>query len=314
MNNSIKRIISLNLFIILLVLFVLSSVAASGPSVNYSIEVGDTAFTSDTSSSGTGWSYDGATNTLTLDGYNGDSIKASGDLTVYVKSTSTVSGTDASPNGITANGVLNINAEAPLTVNGANGNFSNGGDAVFAYDAKISTKKSGSITFNGGNSTMLSGGVGLKANNIELSAEKSEINGGNNSSAVFFIQSFEVKNISSILFTAGTNALNAISFLKNGTYTFEDGLKITFEDGNKKISVIPSSEIIYGDINDDGKIDTKDAVILAQYLAKWKITFTARNSAAADCNADGIVDIIDAVLLAQYLAKWEVTLGPVALN
>ena len=30
---------------------------------------------------------------------------------------------------------------------------------------------------------------------------------------------------------------------------------------------------------------------------------------AADCNGDGKVDIKDAVLLAQYLAGWNVTLG-----
>ena len=62
----------------------------------------------------------------------------------------------------------------------------------------------------------------------------------------------------------------------------------------------------FGDVNGDGTIDTKDAVLLAQYLAKWSVTVS---EAAADCNNDGIIDTKDAVLLAQYLAKWDVTLG-----
>ena len=61
-----------------------------------------------------------------------------------------------------------------------------------------------------------------------------------------------------------------------------------------------------GDINNDGVINIKDAVLLAQYLAKWDVTLDMK---AADCNADGKIDIKDAVLLAQYLAKWKVTLG-----
>lgn len=62
---------------------------------------------------------------------------------------------------------------------------------------------------------------------------------------------------------------------------------------------------IGGDSNNDGKIDIKDAVLLAQYLAEWTVTI---NKTAADCNGDGKVDIKDAVLLAQYIAEWDVEL------
>ncbi len=63
---------------------------------------------------------------------------------------------------------------------------------------------------------------------------------------------------------------------------------------------------IIGDTNCDGKIDTKDVVLLAQHLAKWTVTI---DEVAADCNADGKIDTKDVVLLAQHLAKWAVTLG-----
>ncbi|MBR6646980.1 MAG: dockerin type I repeat-containing protein, partial [Clostridia bacterium] len=65
---------------------------------------------------------------------------------------------------------------------------------------------------------------------------------------------------------------------------------------------------IAGDINDDGEINVRDAVLLAQYLAGWNVEI---NDSAADVNGAETVDIRDAVLLAQYLAGWNVELvGP----
>ena len=65
----------------------------------------------------------------------------------------------------------------------------------------------------------------------------------------------------------------------------------------------------YGDITNDGKINTKDAVLLAQYLAEWQVSISADGLAAADVYKDGKINSKDAVLLAQYLAMWNVTLG-----
>lgn len=72
---------------------------------------------------------------------------------------------------------------------------------------------------------------------------------------------------------------------------------------NGKVTVENS---IIGDTNADGVIDTKDAVLLAQYLAGWSVT---PDLVACDCNVDGKIDTRDAVLLSQYLADWDVTLG-----
>lgn len=80
-----------------------------------------------------------------------------------------------------------------------------------------------------------------------------------------------------------------------------DELNISMISGT--VNVIKATP---GDLNDDGFVNTKDAVLLAQYLANWEITV---NLDAADCNADGTVNSKDAVLLAQYLARWDVTLG-----
>lgn len=68
-------------------------------------------------------------------------------------------------------------------------------------------------------------------------------------------------------------------------------------------------EIMYGDVNGDGKIDSFDSISLSQYLA-WGDE-SKINKQNADVNGDGKIDSRDAVLLAQYLAGWEsAKLGP----
>ena len=67
-----------------------------------------------------------------------------------------------------------------------------------------------------------------------------------------------------------------------------------------------AASYLYGDTNNDGLINAKDAVLLAQYLANWDVQI---NLLAADCNGDKEVNAKDAVLIAQYLANWDVTLG-----
>lgn len=64
--------------------------------------------------------------------------------------------------------------------------------------------------------------------------------------------------------------------------------------------------ILYGDVNGDGSVDVRDAVLLAQYLANWNVKI---DSTCADCDADGAINVRDIVLLAQYLAHWDVSLG-----
>lgn len=70
---------------------------------------------------------------------------------------------------------------------------------------------------------------------------------------------------------------------------------------------ISSAEAVkYGDTNRDGKVDIKDVVLFAQYLANWNVDIGMEE---ADCNKDEKVDIKDIVLIAQYLAGWKVELG-----
>ena len=70
-----------------------------------------------------------------------------------------------------------------------------------------------------------------------------------------------------------------------------------------------AADFKYGDITCDGSVNSKDAVLLAQYLAQWKVNISEEGLAAADVRKDGVINSKDAVLLAQHLARWNVQLG-----
>ena len=55
----------------------------------------------------------------------------------------------------------------------------------------------------------------------------------------------------------------------------------------------------YGDVNDDGKINTADAVQILRYAAGMMAFDNAQNL-SSDCNHDGKVNIGDAVLILRY--------------
>ena len=61
-----------------------------------------------------------------------------------------------------------------------------------------------------------------------------------------------------------------------------------------------------GDATCDGSLDSRDLILLRQYLAGWDVD---ANICGADCNGDGAVNSVDLILLRQYLAGWDVSLG-----
>ncbi len=60
------------------------------------------------------------------------------------------------------------------------------------------------------------------------------------------------------------------------------------------------------DINNDGKINTRDYVIVVRYINDWDIDITIN---AADVNGDGVINGRDCALLIQYINGWDVTIG-----
>ena len=62
-----------------------------------------------------------------------------------------------------------------------------------------------------------------------------------------------------------------------------------------------------GDVNDDGKINSLDGLLLLRHLNNWDITINSEE--AMDVNADGKVNSLDGLILMRYLNGWNVTLG-----
>ncbi len=67
----------------------------------------------------------------------------------------------------------------------------------------------------------------------------------------------------------------------------------------------------YGDLDNDGNINTRDVLLLRKYMAGgWDAVIVPM---AADVNCDGKINNIDVLLLRKYIAGgWDVILGPAA--
>lgn len=62
---------------------------------------------------------------------------------------------------------------------------------------------------------------------------------------------------------------------------------------------------LFGDVNDDGKVNNLDRAILTRYLAHWvDYPKESVDLIAADVNCDGRVNNLDRVILSRYLANW----------
>ncbi len=64
-------------------------------------------------------------------------------------------------------------------------------------------------------------------------------------------------------------------------------------------------DVVLGDLNGDDKVNVKDNMMLARYLAEWPdYDESTVNLAAADLNGDGKVNVKDNMILARHLAEW----------
>lgn len=68
---------------------------------------------------------------------------------------------------------------------------------------------------------------------------------------------------------------------------------------------VEATDVVVGDINNDGVVDLLDRMVLSRYLANWDgYTAETINMQAADVNEDGVVDPLDRMVLSRYLANW----------
>ncbi len=78
-------------------------------------------------------------------------------------------------------------------------------------------------------------------------------------------------------------------------------------DDSREIPVI--STVKYGDVNEDGVVDSSDAILILRYDAK-AVTFTEKQLKAADVDGNGVANANDAILILRYDAK-AITIFPV---
>ncbi len=93
-----------------------------------------------------------------------------------------------------------------------------------------------------------------------------------------------------------------INFIYRSAYNYDEEL-IKFNI-KSAILCIKSDNYVFGDGNNDGKIDAEDIIVLAKAL----LTHAEYNE-VLDCNGDSVVDIRDLVRLKKYLADNTVPLG-----
>lgn len=122
----------------------------------FRLQVGTTVFKSDQDRSGAGWAYTAADHRLTLEGYQGGGIAASGDLVIYTYGENQVTGQNGTyygQDGIVVDGDLEIDVEkdSTLWVTGGNGH-DKAGQGISA-DGDLTCWLTGSLYAKGGEAT-----------------------------------------------------------------------------------------------------------------------------------------------------------------
>ncbi len=94
---------------------------------------------------------------------------------------------------------------------------------------------------------------------------------------------------------------SAIQVLYPVSDAYGGGYKIGWIDESELLHC--SHDILYGDVNDDGVVNSYDRFILTRYLACMK-GYRTINMLAADVNLDGKVSPEDRMILARFLSGW----------
>ncbi|MBR3894198.1 MAG: InlB B-repeat-containing protein [Clostridia bacterium] len=111
--------------------------------------------------------------------------------------------------------------------------------------------------------------------------------------------------------TNGTLATLSFTIAEDAPNNYDTNIVVTplevyNESGDIALAVINGSITVYhglpGDINEDSKVDTKDAIQLFRYVAGWDVDV---DTAALDVNSDNKITTKDAVTLFRYVAGWE---------
>lgn len=111
---------------------------------------------------------------------------------------------------------------------------------------------------------------------------------------------------------AKDKAVFAISFIAlaegetvvavNGAESYITGIE-TVADAAETVKVLPGADILYGDVNGDGRVTTRDVIVLLEMIAAQTTgELTSQQTAAADVNLNGKIDTRDAITILRAVA------------
>ena len=108
---------------------------------------------------------------------------------------------------------------------------------------------------------------------------------------------------------------DTVTSIDENAFADLDDYTLLVKEGSAAHNFAVTNEITFelvtykiGDIFEDDSVNSKDAIKLSQYLAKWAVNLTDDQKSAADIFVDGYINSKDSIKLSQYLAKWNVTL------
>lgn len=98
----------------------------------------------------------------------------------------------------------------------------------------------------------------------------------------------------------GDKDCDVFVFDANWNVYYVKGIEYDGKTERYYVNVEEANPVLYGDVNEDGGVDTLDRMILARYLAGWEgYTVHTKNS---DVNKDGKVDDKDLTIMKKYLS------------
>ena len=92
---------------------------------------------------------------------------------------------------------------------------------------------------------------------------------------------------------------------KCGQIKYEEEINHEFEDG-ECVKCGYEKKVVYGDIDGDGSVNARDALILASYISGREGYEEKVDEEIADVFADGKLDIMDYVCILKYRAGWDI--------
>ena len=125
--------------------------------------------------------------------------------------------------------------------------------------------------------------------------------------AIYYInQGTDVTALVSNMLVKATTVDDATSYLPDGNYVVRIGNDTGSVQNFTLVSEEETVTIIYGDVNNNGKVNALDVRDIKRYLAGWDgYDETTLNLSAGDVNGNGKVNALDVRDIKRHLASWD---------